>query len=106
MLLRLLKNFLDRYRGPLILVVIFQFCQTVAALYLPTLNADIIDKGIARGDHGYIWRTGGIMLAITVVQITFAICAVYFGSRTSMGFGRDVRSSIFHRVTDFSAREV
>jgi ATP-binding cassette subfamily B multidrug efflux pump len=106
MLLRLLKNFLDRYRGPLILVVIFQFCQTVAALYLPSLNANIIDKGIARGDNGYIWRTGAVMLGVTIVQAGFSILAVFFASRTSMGFGCDVRSAIFHRVTDFSAREV
>src|SRR5688572_19618441 len=106
MLLRLLKNFLDRYRVPLLLVVIFQFCQTVAVLYLPSLNANIIDKGIARGDNGYIWRTGALMLGVTVLQAGFAIVAVYFASRTAMGFGCDVRSAIFHRVTDFSAREV
>lgn len=106
MLLRLLKTYLERYRWPLVLVVIFQFCQTVANLYLPTLNAQIIDKGIANGDHGYIWRTGAVMLGITVVQAAFTILAVFFASRTSMGFGRDVRSGIFHQVTDFSAREV
>lgn len=106
MLLRLLKTYLERYRWPLVLVVIFQFCQTVANLYLPTLNAQIIDKGIANGDNGYIWRTGAVMLGITVVQAAFTILAVFFASRTSMGFGRDVRSGIFHQVTDFSAREV
>jgi ATP-binding cassette subfamily B protein len=106
MLMTLLKNFLVKYRTPLALVVVFQFFQTMAVLYLPTLAANIIDKGIARGDNDYIWRTGAWMLLITLVQITFAITAVYFGSKASMGFGRDVRGAIFHRVTDYSQREV
>ena len=76
------------------------------SLYLPTLNADIIDKGVITGDTAYIWQTGAIMLAVTAVQILFAIAAVYFGSRAAMGFGRDVRATFFHRVTSFSAREV
>jgi ATP-binding cassette subfamily B multidrug efflux pump len=83
-----------------------QFIQTLATLYLPTLNAEIIDKGVLAGDNGFIWRTGLMMLGITLVQITFAICAVYYGSRASMGFGRDVRSSLFHAVTAFSTKEV
>jgi len=87
-------------------VVGLQLVQTSATLYLPSLNADIIDKGIARNDHGYIWSTGLLMLGITIVQIGFAIGAVYFGSKTAMGFGRDVRSGLFHRVTDYSTQEV
>ncbi|MCU1367839.1 MAG: multidrug transporter ATP-binding protein [Ilumatobacteraceae bacterium] len=71
-----------------------------------TTTAKIIDKGIVTGDHGYIWRIGLVMLAITLVQVCFSICAVYFGSRTAMGFGRDVRSGLFHKVTDFSTQEV
>jgi ATP-binding cassette subfamily B protein len=87
-------------------VCVLQFLQTIATLILPTLNAKIIDNGIATGDNAYIVRVGGLMLAITVVQICFAIGAVYYGSRASMGFGRDVRSDLFHGVTGFSSREV
>ncbi|MEP7048215.1 MAG: ABC transporter ATP-binding protein [Ilumatobacteraceae bacterium] len=106
MLVRLLRTYLQRYKRLLIIVVVLQAAQTIAALYLPSLNADIIDKGIARGDTGYIWSTGGLMLLITLVQVTCAASAVYFGARTAMGFGRDVRSGIFHQVSDFSAREM
>jgi ATP-binding cassette subfamily B protein len=87
-------------------VCVLQFLQTIATLILPTLNAKIIDNGIATGDNAYILRVGGLMLVITVVQICFAIGAVYYGSRASMGFGRDVRSDLFHGVTGFSSREV
>ena len=83
-----------------------QFVATVATLYLPNLAANIIDKGVARNDSGYIWRTGVVMLLITLAQIAFSIGAVFVGARTAMGFGRDVRRNLFHRVTDYSAREV
>ncbi len=106
MLTRLLRSHLRQYRLTLAAVVVLQFVQTMAALYLPSLNANIIDKGIATGDHAYIWSTGTLMLFVTVVQVGFAIAAVYYGSRAAMGFGRDVRSSLFHRVTEFSAQEV
>jgi ATP-binding cassette subfamily B protein len=105
-LLRVLRTYLAAYRGPLAAVVVLQFAQTVATLYLPTLNADIIDKGIATGDTGYIWRVGALMLAVTLVQVGFSIGAVFYGSRTAMAFGRDVRGDLFHRVTAFSAQEV
>ena len=87
-------------------MVLLQLAGTMASLYLPSLNADIIDQGIARGDTGYILRTGGWMLAVSLVQVLCSIAAVYYGSRTAMGFGRDVRGAIFHRVGGFSAREV
>jgi ATP-binding cassette subfamily B protein len=106
MLLRLLRTFLRRYRRVLVAVAVFQFLQTLGTLYLPTLNANIIDKGILAGDNGYIWRTGILMLGITLVQVVFAIWAVYYGSRASMGFGRDVRGALFHTVTSFSTKEV
>ncbi|MEV0713267.1 ABC transporter ATP-binding protein [Asanoa sp. NPDC050611] len=106
MLIKLLRRYLRPYSKPLLAVVAFQFVGTMASLYLPSLNADIIDKGIALGDTGYIVRIGGWMLAVTVVQIACSICAVYFGARTAMSFGRDVRGAIFHRVGMFSAREV
>ncbi len=106
MLMRLLRENLRRYRGSLIAVVVLQAMQATATLYLPSLNASIIDKGIARGDKGYIWSTGGVMLAITFVQIICSTGAVYFGARAAMGFGRDVRDAIFHQVSTYSTREV
>jgi ATP-binding cassette subfamily B protein len=106
MLIRLLRTYLRPYKPLLIVVVVLQAAQTIAALYLPSLIADIIDRGVARGDTGYIWSTGGLMLLITLVQITCAATAVYFGAKAAMGFGRDVRSGIFHQVSDFSAREM
>jgi ATP-binding cassette subfamily B protein len=87
-------------------VLAFQFVGTMASLYLPSLNADIIDQGVTRGDTGYIMRTGGWMLLVSVVQIACSIAAVYLGARTAMGFGRDVRAEIFAHVNRFSAREV
>jgi ATP-binding cassette, subfamily B, multidrug efflux pump len=106
MLIKLLRVYLRPYRATIGLVVFFQFIQTLATLYLPTLNADIIDKGVVLGDTGYVMRIGGGMLGITVVQIVAQIIAVYFGARTAMAVGRDVRAAVFSRVQDFSAREV
>ena len=106
MLIRLLRTYLRPYRKLLVAVVALQAAQTIANLYLPTLNAHIIDRGIAKGDHAYIRSTGMIMLGITLVQVSFAVCAVYFGSKAAMGFGRDVRSGLFHQVTGYSAQEV
>ena len=106
MLFRLLRSHLRAYKRELRLVVLFQGLQTVATLYLPTLNANIIDKGVVTGNTHYIWSTGLLMLVITFLQVGFAIVAVYFGSKAAMGFGRDVRSSLFHTVTDYSSREV
>jgi ATP-binding cassette subfamily B multidrug efflux pump len=106
MLSKLLRTYLAAYRGALGLVLAFQLVQTIAGLYLPSLNADIIDKGIAAGNTGYILSTGGTMLAVSLVQISCSIGAVYFGARTAMSFGADVRSAIFHQVGSFSAREV
>src|ERR1700743_261837 len=106
MLLRLLRTYLRPYRRPLALVVAFQFVGTMASLYLPSLNADIIDKGIAHGDTSYILRTGAWMLLVSALQIACSITAVYFGARTAMSFGRALRAKIFHHVGSFSAREV
>jgi ATP-binding cassette subfamily B protein len=106
MLIKLLRAHLRPYRRDIWLVVIFQFLQTIATLYLPTLNADIIDKGVVKGDTAYIWQTGGLMLLITLVQIICSGTAVFFGARTAMALGRDIRRSIFTRVQTFSAREV
>jgi ATP-binding cassette subfamily B multidrug efflux pump len=106
MLTRLLKTDLRPYRGVLALIVVLQAIQTMATLTLPTLNADIIDKGIAQHDTSYIVRMGAVMLGVTFVQIGFAIAATYYSARVAMAFGRDVRSGLFHRVTSFSSQEV
>jgi ATP-binding cassette, subfamily B, multidrug efflux pump len=106
MLLRLLRVYLRPYRAALAALVVLQLVQSLATLYLPTLNADIIDNGVITGDTRYIWHTGGIMLAVAVVQIIAATGAVFFGARTAMALGRDVRHAVFQRVQDFSAREV
>ncbi|MFI7132132.1 ABC transporter ATP-binding protein [Nonomuraea sp. NPDC050153] len=106
MLLRLLRVQLRPYGKEITLVVLFQFVQTLATLYLPTLNADIIDDGVVKGDTGAIMRIGLVMLGVTLIQIVCSIVAVYYGARTSMALGRDLRAAIFHRVQDFSAQEV
>ncbi|MGN9805402.1 ABC transporter ATP-binding protein [Micromonospora sp. L32] len=106
MLIRLLRDHLRPYRRPLAGVVLLQFVGTMASLYLPSLNADIIDQGVARGDTDYIMRTGGLMLLVSLVQIACSVAAVYFGARTAMAFGRDARAAIFTQVNRFSAREV
>ncbi len=106
MLTALLRTYLRPYRRWLAAVVVLQLLGTMASLYLPSLNADIIDNGIAKGNTGYIVRTGGWMLAISFVQIACSVVAVYFGARTAMSFGRDVRRAVFHHVGRFSAREV
>ncbi len=105
-LLRLLGSFLKPHRGRLALVVVFQLIQSVAALYLPTLNAQIIDEGVAKGDTAYILSTGVVMLGITIVQVAAAITAVWFGAQVAMALGRDLRRAVFHRVSGFSEREV
>jgi ATP-binding cassette subfamily B multidrug efflux pump len=105
-LIRLLREFLRPYRRPLSLVLVFQLAQTLATLYLPTLNADIIDKGVIFHNNHYILKTGAFMLAITLVQILCAVCAVYFGAKVAMALGRDVRRGLFSRVQQFSDREV
>jgi ATP-binding cassette subfamily B protein len=105
-LIRLLREYLRPYRKPLSLVLLLQLAQTLATLYLPTLNADIIDKGVIPHDTHYILTTGGFMLAITLVQIVCAVGAVYFGAKVAMALGRDVRHGLFSRVQRFSDREV
>jgi ATP-binding cassette subfamily B protein len=106
MLITILRQFLRPHVGLLLAVVFFQLLQSIASLYLPTLNADIIDNGVSKGDTGYILSTGILMLVITLAQIACAITAVYFGARVAMGLGRDLRSAVFRRVGEFSEREV
>jgi ATP-binding cassette subfamily B protein len=106
MLLRMLRERLAPYQAWLTIVVVLQFVAVVAMLYLPSLNAQIIDKGVATGDTGYIVRTGALMLGVSFVQIICSVIAVWFGARTAMSLGRDLRAALFHRVGTFSTREV
>ncbi|MGK9273827.1 ABC transporter ATP-binding protein/permease [Williamsia muralis] len=106
MLTRLLRTYMGAYRRELSAVVILQFVATAAMLYLPTLNADIIDNGVAQGDTGYILRVGAVMVVVSLIQILGSIVSMYFGARASLGAGRDIRHDLLHRVDGFSAREV
>ncbi|MFF8292409.1 ABC transporter ATP-binding protein [Streptomyces sp. NPDC016309] len=106
MLRQLLRIHLGPYQRPIVLLVALQLLQTCATLYLPTLNADIIDNGVVKGDTGYILTFGALMIAISVVQVVCNIAAVYYGARTASALGRDVRAAVFERVQSFSAREV
>ncbi len=105
-LMRLLRSHLQRYWRQVSGVVVLITFQTVLGLYLPNLTADIINNGVSKGDIPYIWRTGGLMLGVTVIQGIIAIIAVYWASRTSMGVGRDLRASVFARVLQLSSREM
>ncbi|WP_420095786.1 ABC transporter ATP-binding protein [Brevibacterium sediminis] len=105
-LLRLSLKYARNYWPFIILVVILQLASTIAALYLPSLNARIIDEGVAKGDTDFIWSTGMTMLLVCLVQVVTAITAIYFGARTGMGVGRDLRRAIYRQVDDLSMLEV
>ncbi|MEZ7897909.1 MAG: ABC transporter ATP-binding protein [Flaviflexus sp.] len=106
MLWKLIRHYLWPYRWQVVAVVILQTATTLATLYLPSLNADIIDHGVATGDTNYIWKTGGIMLAVALAQLVTAVLAVWFGARASMSVGRDLRRAVYSKVDDFSAEEI
>ena len=106
MLIRLLRAHMRPYRRVLLLIVLLQMVQTSAGLTLPSLNAEIIDKGILRGDLAEIRSIGAVMFGFALIQIIFAVAAVYYGGKVAMSFGRDLRSSLYHQVTSFSTREV
>lgn len=103
---RLLIQYLRPYAWLLAGVIVLQLTQSIASLFLPTLNARIIDEGVATGDTGVIWQLGAVMLAVSLAQVCAQIGATWFGARTSMSFGRDLRNAIFSRALTFSAREV
>lgn len=105
-MIRLLRRYLRPYAGYLAAVLGLQLVQAMAALFLPSLNASIIDNGVATGNTGYIWAIGGVMLVVSLVQIAAQIGATWFGSRSAMAFGRDLRQAIFDRALSFSAREM
>jgi ATP-binding cassette subfamily B multidrug efflux pump len=105
-LIRLLRIYLRPYASWLLALIVLQLLGTIAALYLPTLNANVIDYGVVKGNTAYILRTGGWMLLMTVGQIACSVAAAYYGARTSMSFGRDLRSALFRHVMGFSGREL
>nr|WP_201470832.1 ABC transporter ATP-binding protein [Microbacterium hydrocarbonoxydans] len=106
MLGKILVRYLTRYKWLLLAVLVFQFASAIATLYLPRLNEDIINKGVAQSDTDYIWRTGLFMLAVSLGQIIASVIATYFAARASMGAGRDIRADVFGKVSGFSEREV
>lgn len=105
MLLALLRQYIRPYRRLVAALLTLQTISTLATLYLPTLNAAIIDDGVAKSDTATIVRLGVLMLAVTGLQVLCSVGATYFGSRTGMGFGRDLRLAMFEHVTTFSERE-
>jgi ATP-binding cassette subfamily B protein len=105
-MIALLRTYLRPYRWQLLLVIAMLLIQALAQLYLPALNADIIDNGIATGDNAYIIAVGALMLVVTAIMAVAAVIAVYWSARISMGFGRDVRGAIFRTVETFSQVEV
>src|ERR1700743_2680011 len=105
MLLALLRQYIRPYRRLVAVLMVLQLISTLASLYLPTVNAAIIDDGLAKGDTGTIVRLGAVMLSVTGLQVLCAVGAVYFGSRAGMGFGRDLRWAIFGHLTTFSEHE-
>ncbi|WP_314454510.1 ABC transporter ATP-binding protein [uncultured Microbacterium sp.] len=106
MLGKILIRYLSRYRWLLLALLVFQFVAAMASLYLPRLNADIIDQGVARGDTAFIWSQGSMMLAISLGQIAASVIATYFAARAAMAAGRDIRRDIFEKVSGFSEREL
>ncbi|GAA2232983.1 ABC transporter ATP-binding protein [Promicromonospora sukumoe] len=106
MLVTLARKYLGPYRWAVVAVLVLQLVQTLAALYLPSLNADIIDNGVVPGDIGYIWSTGGWMLVVSLGQVVASVIAVYFGAQVATAFGRDLRRDVFHSVQTYSAREM
>lgn len=106
MLVNLIVKHSKPYAGWIFAVLVLQLITTIATLYLPSLNARIIDDGVMKGDVDFIWRTGGIMLAIAFVQVFTAVGAVYFGAKAAMAIGRDLRGEVFSKVTSFSAQDL
>src|SRR2546421_2919236 len=100
-----LLRFMKPYRPVLMLVVVLAFLQAIANLYLPTLFANIVDNGIIKGDTGYIWRTGGIMLLITLGGTIAAVVGIFYSSQVATGFGKIIRARLFTHVSQFSLHE-
>lgn len=105
-LIKLIGRYAKPYTWHILAVLALQAISTAATLYLPSLNADIIDQGVAQGDVPYIWATGRVMLAVAFVQVIAAVIAVWFGARSAMGLGRDIRAKVFRRVARYSAEDM
>jgi len=105
-MIALMKEYLRPYRKELAIVIVLVFVQAIANLYLPELNADIINNGVSKGDTAYIWKAGGLMILVTGLLGVTSIVSVYFGSKTAMAFGRDLRSALFRRVQSFAQTEL
>ena len=105
-MIALFRRFATPYARTIALIVILLFGQALAQLYLPSLNADIINNGVVTGDIGYIYRIGALMLAVSVLYGALAVLGTYFASRTAMGIGRDIRGSMFRQVQTYSLAEV
>ncbi len=105
-LIKLIGRYAKPYTWHILAVLALQAISTAATLYLPSLNADIIDQGVAQGDVPYIWTTGRVMLAVAFVQVIAAVIAVWFGARSAMGLGRDIRAKVFRRVARYSAEDM
>src|SRR6476659_8337664 len=106
MLMRLLRTHLRPYQGQIVFIVLAQFVSTMASLYLPSLNGQIIDPGVAKGDTGSIVSHGGIMLAVSLVQIAAWVAATSLAAKVAMAMGRDMRGNVFGTVVGYSAQEV
>jgi len=105
-MIKLLSEYLKPYWKYVLLVVLLLTFQAVMNLYLPNLNADIINNGVVKGDVDYIWKTGGLMLAATFLVIIVSVISTYFASKTAMSFGRDLRNAVFEKVLSFSQAEL
>src|SRR5665648_438084 len=103
MLIRLLRERFRPYLGLIAVIVVLQLVQSIANLYLPSLNAHIIDDGVAKGDTVVIMHLGGIMLAVTLAQVICAVGAVFAGAKVAMSVGRDLRAGVFDHVQTFGA---
>ena len=106
MLTQILKRFLRPYRKQVYLILLMLLIQAIASLYLPNLNADLINNGVAKGNVNYIWHIGEIMLASSALVLGASIWLAYLSARVAMAFGRDLRSAVFNAVEGFSAREL
>ncbi|MDO8152477.1 ABC transporter ATP-binding protein [Isoptericola sp. b408] len=106
MLVALIRRYLRPYLGAVFVLLVLQLVQTLATLYLPSLNADIVDQGVVQGDTGYILRVGGWMLVVSLGQVVCAVGAIFLGARAATAFGRDLRRDLFDAVQGFSAREL
>ncbi|EYT49337.1 ABC transporter ATP-binding protein [Brachybacterium muris] len=106
MLWTVVRRHLRPYLPHVIAVVVLQLATVLATLFLPSLNARIIDNGVATGDTAYIWRVGGVMLVVALIQVVTAIASVWFAARVAMGLGRDIRRAVYTRVDRFSTEEM